>query len=273
MFQYAYAKALEHKGYDVKIDISGFENYKLHGGYQLDLFNIDLKLSTNEENDRYIKRSVLLKFSSKLGFNFSKKIKEKSLLFDKNLMSLKMDHYVEGYFQCEKYFKEIRNVLLKQFTLKNDLSNYSKSILKLIKTSKNTCSIHVRRGDFINETNRNIHGICKKEYYERAIEEIQKINIKTKYFVFSDDINWCKENLKFKDIIFVSNPHVSIPHEDILLMSLCHHNIISNSTFGWWGAWLNQNENSKVIAPKRWFVDDELEKQSKFIVCESWLRK
>ncbi len=272
MFQYAFAKALEYKGNNVKIDISEYDNYKLHGGYQLDSYNIDLRKSTKEENARYVHKNFISFFLMNLGFNFSKKIKEKNLLFDKTLLSLDNDQYVEGYFQSEKYFIDIRDIIINQFILKIDLSNYSKSILKLIKTAKNSCSVHVRRGDFMNEINQKIHGSCNLEYYISAIQKIQKIYKKTKFFMFSDDINWCKKNLNLESVIMISSKEKRIPHEDIHLMSLCNHNIISNSTFGWWGAWLNQNKIKKVIAPNRWFLDDKLEQQSKFIVCDSWIK-
>ena len=272
MFQYAFAKALEQRGNNVKIDISAYDNYKLHGGYQLDLYNIDLRISTKEENAGYFHKNFLSNFFMNLGFNFLKKTKEKNLLFDKTLLSLDKDQSIEGYFQSEKYFIDIRDIIINQFILKSDLSNYSKSILKLIKTSENSCSVHVRRGDFINEINQKIHGSCNLEYYVSAIQKIQKFNKKINFFVFSDDINWCKKNLKFKNVIIINSNEKRIPHEDVHLMSLCNHNIISNSTFGWWGAWLNQNEIKKVIAPNRWFLNDKLELQSKFIVCDSWIK-
>ena len=272
MFQYAFAKALEKRGNNVKIDISTYDNYKLHGGYQLDLYNIDLGISTKEENAHYISNNFFSFFFMNLGFNFSKKTKEKSLLFDKTLLSLGNNQYVEGYFQSEKYFIDIRDIIINQFTIKDDLSNYSKSILNLIITSKNTCSVHVRRGDFVNEINQKIHGSCSLKYYITAIQKIQKIRKKTKFFVFSDDVNWCRENLKLENVIIINNNEKRIPHEDIHLMSLCDDNIISNSTFGWWGAWLNQNEFKTVIAPNRWFSNEKLELQSKFIVCNDWIK-
>jgi hypothetical protein len=92
------------------------------------------------------------------------------------------------------------------------------------------------------------------------------------YFIFSDDIEWVQENLKITHAIYVRNDRERIPHEDIYLMSLCHHNIIANSSFSWWGAWLNNYDKKIVIAPKRWFVDEKLYQQSKDIVCESWIQ-
>lgn len=272
MFQYAYAKALEQKGHEVKIDISAFETYKLHGGYQLDKYNIDLDSSIKDENDKFYKNNLCSKVLRKIGLNFSKRIKEKSLLFDKKLLEIDDNSYLDGYFQCEKYFKDIREIILKQFTINQDISNYTKEIKNKIQNSQNSCSLHIRRGDFVNSTNINIHGACDIEYYKKAIQYLEEKVENINYFIFSDDIEWVKENLAIQNAIYIDSKEKRIPHEDIYLMSLCKNNIIANSSFSWWGAWINRNENKIVIAPKRWFADDKLESQSKDIVCESWVK-
>jgi len=272
MFQYAYAKALQQRGYEVKIDISAFETYKLHGGYQLDKYKIDLAVSTKEENDKLYKNTLFFKVLKKLGLDFSKRVKEKSLLFDKDFLNVEDNSYLDGYFQCEKYFKDIIEIILKQFTINQEISDYTKEIENKILNSQNSCSIHIRRGDFVNSTNINIHGVCDIEYYKKAMKYLENKVGDMSYFIFSDDIEWAKENLATQNALYIDSKEKRIPHEDIYLMSLCSHNIIANSSFSWWGAWLNQNENKMVIAPKRWFADDKLESQSKDIVCESWVR-
>jgi len=272
MFQYAYAKSLEQKGHEVKIDISAFETYKLHGGYQLDKYNIDLNSSTKDENDKFYKNTFFYKVLRRFGMDFSRRIKEKSLLFDKKLLEIDDNSYLDGYFQCEKYFKDIREIILKQFTINQDISNYTKEIKNKIQNFQNSCSLHIRRGDFVNSTNINIHGACDIEYYKKAMKYLEEKVENINYFIFSDDIEWVKENLAIQNAIYIDSKEKRIPHEDIYLMSLCKNNIIANSSFSWWGAWLNQNEKKMVIAPKRWFADDKLESQSKDIVCESWIR-
>lgn len=272
MFQYAYAKELEQKGYDVKIDISAFDTYKLHGGYQLDKYNIDLKVSTYKENKKYYSNSLLSKVLRKIGIETSNAIREKSLLFDNTFLNIEDNNYVEGYFQSEKYFKDIRNILLEEFAIKQELFIYTKEIKQNIEESKNSCSIHIRRGDFINAKNASIHGACNLEYYQKAVEHIQTHVEDIHYFIFSDDIRWVKENLKLENAVYIESEEKRIPHEDIYLMSLCKHNIIANSSFSWWGAWLNHNNDKIVIAPKRWFASDEFEKQSSDIVCDGWVR-
>lgn len=272
MFQYAYAKALEQRGNEVKIDITVFETYKLHGGYQLDKYDIDLKESSVEENNRYYSKTIFSKILRKVGVKSSTVIREKSLLFDDTFLNIEDDDYIEGYFQSEKYFKNIRDILLEQFSIKQNLSNYTTEIEKKIIKTKNSCSIHIRRGDFVNTTNINIHGNCDLVYYKKAISSLEDRIGKLKFFIFSDDIEWCKQNLEINNTVYIDSKEKRIPHEDIYLMSLCGHNIIANSSFSWWGAWLNKNEDKIVIPPKRWFADEKLDKESMDIVCEKWLK-
>ena len=253
MFQYAYAKALSLKGYNVKLDISKFRKYKLHGGYQLDKYKISLEVANSF--------SILL---GKIGIKKSKK--EKSLLFEKKLKSLKGNEYIKGYFQTEKYFEEIRNTLLTDFIINQELSESTNKLSKQISNHKNTCSLHIRRGDYISDKKANsVHGTCNLDYYKKAINHIESKFKETQYFVFSDDISWAKENLQIENVVYVENK--SIPHEDLYLMSLCNNNITANSSFSWWGAWLNKNENKIIIAPKNWFIDKENE-----VACENWIK-
>lgn len=253
MFQYAYARALSLNGYDVQLDISKFKKYKLHGGYQLDKYKIDLKPA-----------KPLSIFLGKVGLKPTKK--EKSLLFNSDFKTLKGNEYVKGYFQTEKYFKEIRETLLSEFILKQKVSLQTQEIEQQILTSKNSCSLHIRRGDYISDEKANkVHGTCNLDYYQKAIEIINKKYFNTTFFIFSDDISWTQENLKVDKAVFVDVK--SIPHEDLYLMSVCKNNITANSSFSWWGAWLNKNEHKTVISPKNWFVEKENE-----VACENWMQ-
>ena len=253
MFQYAYAKALSLQGYNVKLDISKFRKYKLHGGYQLDKYKIDLELANSI--------SIIL---GKIGIK--KSLKEKSLLFDKKLKSLKGNEYIKGYFQTEKYFEEIRNTLLTEFIINQELSEPTNKVAKQISSYKNSCSLHIRRGDYISDKKaNNVHGTCSLDYYNRAINLINEKHENTHFFVFSDDINWTKENLKITNAFYVDIK--SIPHEDMYLMSLCTNNITANSSFSWWGAWLNKNDNKTIIAPKQWYLNRKNE-----IASKNWIK-
>ncbi len=253
MFQYAYAKALQQNGHQVKIDISKFKTYKLHGGYHLEKFKIDL-----DQADYF---SILLG-----NIGLKKSIKEKNLLFDSKITSLSGNEYIKGYFQTEKYFKNIRETLLKQFVVKKELSTSTIQYLKEIIIQENSCSVHIRRGDYITNKKANtIHGTCDLDYYKEAIKLINNKFNNTHFFIFSDDISWTKENLKIKNATYID--HKTIPHEDIHLMSSCKHNITANSSFSWWGAWLNQFKDKVVITPKKWFVSQKNE-----VACENWIK-
>ena len=253
MFQYAYAKALQQKGYSIEIDISKFKKYKLHGGYQLDKYKIDINTSSQLSN-----------FLSKLGLR--RNTKEKSLLFNKKFLNLPRNNYVKGYFQTEKYFSEIRPVLLDQFIVKKELSESTVLYSKEIKKHQNSCSLHIRRGDYISDKKANsIHGTCDLNYYQRAVNLMNERFKETQFFIFSDDISWTKNNLKIEKSIYID--HKSTPQEDLLLMSLCEHNITANSSFSWWGAWLNQNKNKIIIAPEKWFTHKKND-----VACENWIK-
>ncbi len=279
MSEYAYAKALESKGYDVKIDSSTFEFYTLRG-YELDKYNIDLECSTKEENDRYRPNNIVIKILSrilnKIGINILslKVVREKSLMFNQKLLEINDEAYVIGDFFSEKYFKDIRSTLLKQFSIKGRPSSYMKDMEVKISEAANSCFIHVRRGDYFHNKRVNkVHGVCGVDYYQNAAKYVQSQVGSLQYFIFSNDIEWCKENLKIDNATYMENQERASPHEDIYLMSLCKHNIIDHSSFCWWGAWLNQNENKIVVAPKKWFSNEKLQKQSRDIYCESWVKK
>ena len=152
---------------------------------------------------------------------------------------------LSGYFQSEKYFVKNREKILELFSI----DEYNQEIIDRKYNHinfTNSCSLHVRRGDYLKYSG--IHPTCDLKYYQNSIDNIDSENI----LIFSDDLNWCKENLNFKNknMIFIDgNPD----YLDLWLMSLCENNICANSTFSWWGSWLNKNENKKVILPKKWF--------------------
>jgi len=272
MFQYAFAKALQAKGYEVKLDITTFETYRLHGGFGLEYYNITIPIASKEELIGY-KTNFLTRIGEKFNLPNKKLVGEKTLLFQQELLSPPDNTSLYGYFQSEKYFNPLRHTIHEEFTLKAPLSPYSDSMKKTIQSLSNTASIHIRRGDYITDSKANkFHGICGLDYYEEAISFLDSKFEEMHYFIFSDDIEWVKNNLSLKNSTYIENKPSRIPHEDIYLMSLCHHNIIANSSFSWWGSWLNNNSTKVVIAPKKWFADDKMVLQSCDIVPESWNR-
>lgn len=154
---------------------------------------------------------------------------------------------IHGYFQSERYFENNKELIRMAFEPSDELTNKIMSKYNGVLTG-NTCSIHVRRGDYVN--NRTYYQ-CDINYFNRAINHINSLEKIDNFIVLSDDIAWCKKNFPAHYTFVEGNSDI----EDLYLISFCNHNIMSNSSFSWWGAWLNDNENKKVIAPKIWFSD------------------
>ena len=265
MFQYAFGQLLE-KG--IKYDTSWFEYSKNSKNvtprdYELDFFNVHLKKLSKRQTKRYKKNNKLLFFFG-IETRLKKIIENPENIYNPNLLKEK-EGIFEGYFQCAQYYEPIREQLLKDFIPKNEISSGNKKILEQI-LSTNSVSLHVRRGDYVKL--QHIHGLCNITYYEKAIEFISNKVKNPHFFLFSDDIEWVKENLK------INHPYtiVDINHGDkspwdMWLMKHCKHNIIANSSFSWWGAWLNENPNKIVIAPQKWTVNNNTD-----IIPSNWER-
>jgi Glycosyl transferase family 11 len=162
---------------------------------------------------------------------------------------------LDGYWQSEKYFIDCSKLIRKDFTFKNELDSYNLKLKSKIDKT-NSVSIHIRRGDYVNNLNTNAtHGLCSIDYYIKAVNYITERIESPYFFVFSDDIEWAKKNIMLNfPCQFISHNIGSKSYLDMQLMSLCKHNVIANSSFSWWGAWLNSNDNKIVIAPRKWFA-------------------
>ena len=169
-----------------------------------------------------------------------------------------------GHFQSEKYFIDHRNELLELFEIDNKTKSYLLEKYSNI-INEDTCSIHVRRGDYLGLPNH--HPTQPIEYYTQAIKLIGEDK---HYVIFSDDIKWCEENFSFlNNKTFISDNQ---DYEDLYLMSMCKNNIIANSTFSWWGAWLNNNENKQVIIPSKWFGVSNSHLNTNDLYCDKWIK-
>lgn len=151
---------------------------------------------------------------------------------------------LNGYFQSEKYFFYNREYIKQLFSETEEITNYIDSKYYDINFN-NSISLHVRRGDYLRFPN--VHPVCDLSYYDSALQKIYNYE---NILVFSDDMKWCKNNLKYDNLIFIENENDYI---DFYLISRCRNNIIANSSFSWWAAWMNANINKKVIYPSRWF--------------------
>ena len=276
MFQYAFGfAASKENNAKIKLEVSGFNAYD-ERYYALDLFNIEENSELKSKYDFLLDKinskhnSPLNKASSKLLRGLLKLTKfyfqeKDEFVFDQGVFNLKTDTYFYGYWQNEKYFKKYRRELLEIFKLK-DIHPQTKEYQQKINESESV-SLHIRRGDYINSN----HDTCDMDYYNKAVMKILKINKQTHFFIFSDDIYWAKNNLNFIDHKTFIVLESKIPdHEEMYLMSQCKHNIIANSSFSWWGAWLNSNSEKKVIAPKKWLKSSKLNTND--LIPSSWIR-
>jgi hypothetical protein len=167
---------------------------------------------------------------------------------------------LQGYWQSEKYFKENEQVIRKNLDIDEDTAYYISNKYPFIGKEK-TASIHIRRTDYV--TSNGYHPVQPISYYEAGLDQIEY----DKLVVFSDDVHWCKDNLNFNNMVFAED-NTNI--QDLYLMNMCQHNVIANSSFSWWAAWLNKNPNKKIIAPEKWLgpqgpsYDD--------IVPEDWIK-
>lgn len=273
MFQYATGLALASK-LDTKllVNTSVFQDYNVHP-----LRLTELNCSAQFSNERpfaeaLIRHKLIKKLLSSFSFMNSYYF-EKGLAFDPSLLNAKSNTKLTGFFQSEKYFKSIRKILLREFDVRHKVSAAEQDILQKIENTESV-SIHIRRGDYISNPNANkTHGLCDNTYYENALAHLESANIlsdTTKLFIFSDDIEWCINNLKFDYPCEFVPGSIERPEIDMFLMSQCKHNIIANSTFSWWGGWLNDHEQKIVIAPKTWFQTSKLNAAD--IVPDSWTR-
>lgn len=174
-----------------------------------------------------------------------------------------VDFFVDGFFQSEKYFHNHRKEILEMISPDDGILDIIKTNHSFLSGFKNKTSIHVRRGDYLKFPNH--HPVQSIEYYNSAIDLLK---CETDLFVvFSDDIQWCKDNLKLNNVYYVSD----LDYIELFLMSMCENNIIANSSFSWWGAWLNKNENKKVVAPLNWF-GPAIQENTNDIIPENWIK-
>lgn len=171
-----------------------------------------------------------------------------------------------GYYQSEKFFKHCEEIIRNQFKFKSDVVSF---VFEKYPTIKESLSIHIRRGDYVNQPNH--HPVVPVSYYEKILNQIS--NEYEKVFVFSDDIDWVKEKFvgdKFVFPQFDSNNDMN----SFVLMSLAKDNVIGNSTYSWWAAWLNKNENKKVYTPnyKQWFGPSYSNLDTKDLIPENWIQ-
>lgn len=281
MFQYACGRALALKHKTPLVLSFSHLNQRSKGttkrSFELDVFRINITEASVADLKKL--KPILYRaanvFAFKLGFKgiqMSKYFIENKFSYEHNIKKVGKDCYLSGYWQSPKYFDSIASLIRKEFSFHKPLDDRNIEIASLIKRD-NSVSLHIRRTDFKNTKSNITHGICSLDYFDKAIKFISTKIRDPHFFVFSDDINWAKENLKLPyQLTFISGNNGDKSYIDLQLMSLCKHNIIANSSFSWWGAWLNSNENKIVIAPKTWFFNETLNNQTNDLIPEEWIR-
>jgi hypothetical protein len=268
MFQYALKVAINQKGNKSEILFSNFFYNNHHNGFNIGrAFKLKLPFPLNFYNflllnGEFIYKNKLSSFLlEKIISQYHKKKysslynEKKEFIYDKNVFQ-QTDSLLIGIWQVELYFKNIREKINTEFVFKIPKDKKNKKLIDEIQ-SCNSVSIHIRRGDYLTAEWAKSHAVIKdKTYYINSINFINKTIENPHYYIFSDDIQWVKDNLKFSNCTFVEHNKNHKAYIDMYLMSLCKHNIIANSTFSWWGAWLNKNENKVIIIPERWLNSD-----------------
>lgn len=260
MFQYAFSVALKMKSQKVVLaDYSDYERNKHHNGYELmRVFGIENKAATKSQIRKYtclFSNGFLQSIYIKLSKLRPGDIKERgSHKYYSKIIELHKDGYYDGFWQSYKYFDEYRDILVNDFCFP-PFHGKNKDLEESIKYSSTSISIHVRRGDYLKAAL--YKGLCQLDYYKTAIEKITNIlEGPIHFYIFSNDIHWCKKYI----IDFLGdNAYTFVDwnigldsYRDMQLMSICRGNIIANSSFSWWAAYLNDRADKIVIAPRKW---------------------
>jgi Glycosyl transferase family 11. len=266
IFQYAFYRALKQNVPDTKMDISEFNYRKHHYGYELEkIFNIVPNYANRKERNaladvsKHWLSEVRRKYF-KIKLNCSGELIRENIIGHQFHPELTNAHnsYFQGFWQSEKYFINIAGQLRTELTFKQTPNKENQSVIDEI-IRCNSVSIHIRRGDYIKKRRIDAVGsVCTLAYYKQAIEYIKSKTESPRFFVFSDEIDWVKDNLNIENAYFVDINRGENSFRDMQLMSLCNHNIIANSSFSWWGAWLNSHPNKIVVAPSVWFRDTDM---------------
>jgi hypothetical protein len=275
MFQYAFGRNIAEKcKQDLKLDVSDLNTFRI---FELNIFPIKIDFATEKDLilfDRRtlsIEKKILQKIKSI--FSTSTFFLESDIIEYYQIPDKKFDNiFIKGHWQKEYYFKGIEQIIRKNFSFPVISGDNNLKLLESIK-STNSISLHIRRGDYTLKQNEIVHGILPLSFYMQALLYMkERVNNPT-FFIFSDDVEWVQKELSIEgQVFYVKGNENNNAYIDMQLMSYCKHNIIANSSFSWWGAWLNSNTDKIVIAPQQWFVDEIKNTFHKDLVPKEWIR-
>lgn len=255
MFQYALGRKLSLKNKNqLKLDVSGYKNDKLRW-YSLEPFAISAEIAKPEET-AHLKRPWGI-ISSAWRFFAFKVLRRFHTGWEPTALQKTGDIYLDGFWQSYKYFTDIADTIRADFTLKEPLADKYPDLVRQVR-AENSLSLHIRRTDYLSSPKHfKKFGALGLDYYQQALKKIKTAHPDLTVFIFTDDPAWVKANLKTdQPTVFVAD-FVRRDYEELVLMSYCRHHIIANSSFSWWGAWLDPRPDKLVIAPAHWTQSGE----------------
>lgn len=272
LFQYTFGEYIRCKyGLNVYYDVSSFGILETYRDYQLDVITKDLPLYKTgpfffSRYNKYIRYVLRLAFKSQPGVKYICDYEDEfteDILNDSGCKIL----YFDGYWHNKKYAEWLYEHNPGIFTPIVNMPEVLNEYLAFVKDN-NVISLHVRRGDYLKPENQNMLGACSNDYYQKAVNILLEKYPSSHLLVFSDDTAWVEENLHFDIPMKVVQNYEIQPFWYIMLMSKCRHHVISNSTFSWWGAFLNNNSNKSVVIPSKWYSD----KENPEIYFDNWIK-
>lgn len=275
MFQYAAARALSIKR-DLPFKVHFEDPYTdVVRTYNLDVFQLKAEHATKKDL-KAIRPSIGLKRKVHQLFRFQEKkhfiTEQQYFVYNSSFFDVPVNSYIYGFWQTEKYFLDIEAIIRKDFQFKAPVTGANEILLNKIVLDAKAVSLHIRRGDYVNvEKTSNIHGTCSMDYYEAAAAYIAQQITDPVFYIFSDDMDWVKSEFNIPyPVVYADINNDSTNYEDLRLMSHCKHHIIANSSFSWWGAWLNNSSSKIVIAPQKWANVEGLNTND--LIPDSWIR-
>lgn len=283
LFQYAAGRALaaQHE-VPIKFDLYSYIRHP-YRTFELHHFNIDAVEATRPEVHAFTGNNPIIRYLNKREnyFRCPTVFAQPHYHFYAGFTMLPGNIYLSGYWQSEKYFSGIADLIRKQLTPAKPLDDRNISFQRQMQ-SENSVGVHVRRGDYTSQSYSSFFGVLPEAFYGEAITLIRQRVQNPKFYFFSDDIPWCKSAFGMTGSEFIEHNTGTDAYKDMLLMAACKHNIIANSTFSWWGGWLNANPDKIVVAPKQWFKSNFLNKKipvypsrfydTKDLIPPSWIR-
>ena len=252
MFIYALYLRMKHHHPKTHIDLSDMQHYHVHHGYEM---NHVFRLPQTELcMPQWVKKTMEILFFRVI----LERHEHGSLRHYDGSVYWPLVYY-KGFYQNLAYLEGYEEEIRRTFTF--DLSKASSRSLAWadrISADPQSVSLHVRRGDYLQpEHYKSIGCVCQLPYYVRAVAKMNDCVEQPHYYVFTDDMQWVNENLPIKDATYIDWNRSKDSWQDMMLMSRCHHHIICNSTFSWWGAWLNAGKETIVVCPDHWYADDK----------------